>query len=169
MKETHAVAQMMTSIGWTDLGLPVGLPPTLFSPEKNIPGVAWEKEVEMLKQKVQDKKSEHYTSRGASDSCQVPKILHKLNVANVVKVVDKSYLERDFCIEGESDLIDSTVKEFSLNGEQDRALRTIANHAISQDHDQLRMYLGGMGKTGSPKSSKLCQASLQQEMKLTAL
>ena len=122
MKETHAVAQMMTSIGWTDPCPPVALPPISFAPDKNIPGVAWEKEVETLKQKVLDKKSEHYTSRGPSDSCQVSKTLHKSHVANVVKVVDKSYLERDFRVEGESDLIDSTVKDFFLNGEQDRAL-----------------------------------------------
>ena len=148
MKETHAVAQMMSSMGWTDPSPPVGLPPKSFTPDKVIPGVAWEKEVETLKQKVLDKKSKHYAGPGPVDNCQVSETSHKPHVTNVVKVIDKSYLERDFRVEGKSDLIDSTVKEFSLNGEQERAFRIIANHAISLDHDQLRMYLGGMGGTG---------------------
>lgn len=38
MNETHAVTQMMTSMGWTDPGPPVGLPPTSFTPDKNIHG-----------------------------------------------------------------------------------------------------------------------------------
>ena len=117
---------------------------TAFDDTPTIPGVTWEQEIETLKQKVQDKKSEHYTSQGPSQ--KISETSHKLHVANVVKVVDKSYFKHDFCIEGESDLIDSTVKDFSLNGEQERALRIIVNHAISLDHDQLQMYLGGDGR-----------------------
>jgi len=71
MKETHTVAQMMTSMGWTDPGPPVDLPPVSFAPDKNIPGVAWEQEIETLKQKVLEKKNEHYTNRGPADNCRV--------------------------------------------------------------------------------------------------
>jgi len=154
MKETHPVAQMMSSMGWTDPGPPVGLPPTSFTPDKIIPGIAWEQEIVTLKQKVIDKKSKHHTNLGPTHSCRVSDTSHRPHVANVVKVVDKSYLEHDFRVEGESDLIDSTVKEFSLNEEQERALRIIANHAISLDHDQLQMYLGGMGGTGKSQVIK---------------
>jgi hypothetical protein len=55
-QERHAVAQMMTSMGWTDPGPPVGPPPMSFTPERIIPGVAWEKEIETMKQKVLEKK-----------------------------------------------------------------------------------------------------------------
>ena len=154
MNETHAVAQMMTSMGWADPLPPVGPPPMSFTPDRNISGVAWEQEIESMKQKVTDKKNEHYTACGPADNHRVSETLHKPHVVNVVKVVDKSYFERDFRVEGKSDLIDSIVKDFSLNSEQERALRIISNHAISLDHEQLRMYLGGMGGTGKSQVIK---------------
>ena len=130
-----------------------------FTPDKNIPGEAWEQEIETMKQKVLDKKSEHYTSPAiAADNCRVSETSQKPQVVNVVKVVDKSYLERDFCVEGVSNLIDSTVNEFSLNVEQECAFRIIANHVISPDRDQLRMYLGGMGGTGKSRVIKALSA-----------
>ena len=46
------------------------------------------------------------------------------------------------------DLIDFTVKDFSLNKEQESAFQIIANHAIRSNPEQLWMYLGGMGGTG---------------------
>ena len=152
INEIHAVTHMMTSMGWTDPSPPVGLSPTSFTPDKIIPGVTWEQEIETLKQKVLEEKIKHYTH--PADNCRVSETSHKSHVANVVKVVDKSYLESDFRIEGESNLIDSVVKDFSLNGEQERALRIVANHAISPEHDQLRMYLGGIGGTGKSQVIK---------------
>jgi len=68
--------------------------------------------------------------------------------------VDKSYLEKSFYIEGVSHVVTDTVKKFSLNTEQERAFRIIANHAISKDSGQLHMYLGGMGGTGKSQVIK---------------
>ena len=73
---------------------------------------------------------------------------------NVVKIVDKLYFEKNFCVEGVSDAVNATVKSFSLNSEQERAFRIIANHTISESPEQLRMYLGGMGRTGKSQVIK---------------
>ncbi len=153
MRETDAVTCMVVSMGWTEPKTSVQQPPTSFTPDKIIPGVAWEQEIDAVKQRILNKKNEHYIT---PDS--VGKLDHSGSdtprVANVVKVIDKSYLDRDFRVEGVSHFVDSTVKKFFLNKEQERAFRIVANHAISPHHDQLRMYLGGMGGTGKSQVIK---------------
>ena len=49
-KEMNAVAQMMTSMGWADPIPRVGQTYDSFTPDKIIPGAAWEQEIEKLKQ-----------------------------------------------------------------------------------------------------------------------
>ncbi len=111
---------MMRSIDWADPILPVvGQPLISFTPDKTITGVAWEQEIEKLKQKVQNKKNEHNIVPGCVDDLQGSATLHKPHLANVVKVVDKLYLDQKFYVDGASDTIDSTVKEFTLNREQE--------------------------------------------------
>jgi len=153
MKETDAVTCMMVSLEWTEPKTSVQQPPTSFTSDKIIPGVAWEQEIDAVKQRILDKKNEHYIT---PDS--VGKLDHSGSdtprVANVVKVIDKSYLDHDFRVEGVSHVVDSTVKKFFLNKEQERAFRIVANHAISPHHDQLQMYLGGMGGTGKSQVIK---------------
>ena len=69
---------------------------------------------------------------------------------NNVQVVDRSYLQKNFKAKLKSDqiLVTSTVKDFSLNPEQERAFRIIAHHSLEPSSEQLKMYLGGMGGTG---------------------
>ena len=155
-KEMETIRQMMTSMGWVDpvSAVPPGQSPQLFAPEKRIPGHAWQQEIEMLKQKVQEKKNQYYLPANPVDVTQLSRTFDKPHAVNVVKIVDKSYLEHDFHVEGASDLVDLTTKDFSLNREQERAFRIIANHAISRNPEQLRMYLGGMGGTGKSQVIK---------------
>ena len=47
-----------------------------------------------------------------------------------------------------------TIIYYSLNEEQERAFRIIANHAVCQNPEQLRMYVGGMGGTGKSQVLK---------------
>lgn len=57
-------------------------------------------------------------------------------------------------------LIDATVLKFTLNKDQERAFRIVANHAASavpesiSQPPQLRMYMGGMGGTGKSRVIK---------------
>ena len=51
-------------------------------------------------------------------------------------------------------MIDSVIKKFDLNSEQERAFRIVANHATIDNPTQLKMYLGGMGGTGKSQVLK---------------
>ena len=153
-KEMETINQLMTSMGWVDPVPSVGESPQSYAPKKKIPGLAWQQEIERLKQKVQDKKNQYYLPANPVNDTQTSHTFHKLHTVDVVKIVDKSYLERDFHIVGASDLIEFTAKDFSLNKEQERAFRIIANHAICRNPEQLRMYLGGMGGTGKSQVIK---------------
>ena len=79
------------------------------------------------------------------------------HACDAVKIVDRSYLEKSFYTDdaASAQLIDGTVKMFSLNTEQERAFRIIANHAVSKNPEQLRMHLGGMGGTGKTQVIKV--------------
>ncbi|KAF8222613.1 hypothetical protein L208DRAFT_1109553, partial [Tricholoma matsutake] len=74
---------------------------------------------------------------------------------NNVKVY-QVYLTKDFKAKSKAaqSLIETTVKNFILNTEQERAFRIIANHAVGPKTEQLTMYLGGMGGTGKSEVIK---------------
>ena len=46
------------------------------------------------------------------------------------------------------------MEKFSLNTEQERAFRIIANYACAEHPEQLKMYIGGMGGTGKSQILK---------------
>ena len=154
MKEMEAVGRMLTSMGWAYPIAPVTVEPPLksFIPDKIIPGVLWEQEIDRLKQKAHEKKNEHNIS--SVDEVQSSETIQKSRAAMIVKIIDKSYLERDFHVNEASDLIFSVVKDFTLNREQECAIRIIANHAVSSNPDELRMYIGGMGGIGKSQVIK---------------
>jgi hypothetical protein len=70
--------------------------------------------------------------------------------------VDNSYLSARFKAKSKKAqaLIDHTVNGYILNTEQERAFRIIANHAVTPQSEQLKMYLGGMGGTGKSQVIK---------------
>ena len=121
-KEMDAVGRMMTDLGWTE---PLYLDlesPILFRPKVFKPGNVWEQDIDIMKQKILDvKKAHHLISNHGCENADMPPPALNACSPNIVKVVDKSYLERKFHKEGDSMLIDSTVQDFSLNKEQERA------------------------------------------------
>ncbi|EFI28054.1 hypothetical protein CC1G_14080 [Coprinopsis cinerea okayama7 len=74
----------------------------------------------------------------------------------VVRLLDKSYIFHDYKAQCERDtnIVNSTIAKFSLNKEQTRAFKIVANHACSPSPEQLKMYLGGMGGTGKSQVIK---------------
>ena len=72
-------------------------------------------------------------------------------VPDEVRVVDKSYMTRSFVSKVWQKTIESVSAEYSLNTEQDRAFRLVANHACCHDSDQLKMYIAGMAGTGKTR------------------
>ena len=75
---------------------------------------------------------------------------------DAVRIVDQKYLTKSFKADHSKDkrLINFVVKEFSLNTEQERAFRIVANHHVNEYKDQLKMYLGGMAGTGKSQVIK---------------
>jgi len=71
-----------------------------------------------------------------------------------VKIIDKSYFQKDFNGGIHQKIITESIDKFHLNSERKRAFQIIANHAVSQSDDQLKMYLGGMGGTGKSQVLK---------------
>jgi primosomal protein N' len=157
LKETEAINSILLSMGWMEKVQSDFQQPN-FQPERFFPGSVWEREVEKKKQEILDKKNEHNISHKVGTTSSKLEgsnmVTFQHASSNVVKVVDKSYLEKSFHIDQLSEVIQDTVNLFSLNTEQERAFKIIANHAISANPEQLRMYLGGMGGTGKSQVIK---------------
>ena len=119
----------------------------------------WEHEIEKQKQAIQDRKNAHNKGNIAVDpTSKTANQLVFQHAADIVKVVDKSYLEKSFHSDDATQRIDDIAKTFSLNTEQERAFRIITNHAVSMNPEQLRMHLGGMGGTGKTQVIKAISA-----------
>ena len=154
MQDMNSIKHIMTTTGWTDpLDTDHVIPATtLFKPDVFKPGVVWEKEIATMKQVISDERIVNRSNDNKENKQE--QSFNKAHVQNVVKVVDKTYLDKNFHKSEASELVDSTAKAYSLNEEQVRAFRIIANHAISDYPEQLRMYLGGMGGTGKTQVIK---------------
>ena len=88
-----------------------------------------------------------------------------------MKIIDQDsfkYASKKYTPQNKDDkvLIDQCVLDFSLNTEQERAFRIIANHSTDSNHDQLKMYLGGMAGTGKLQVNKALTAYFHLEMKI---
>jgi transcriptional regulator of acetoin/glycerol metabolism len=70
---------------------------------------------------------------------------------NIVKVIDKAYLQKKFHITQHVNIIDTISQQYDLNEEQDRAFKIIANHVVLPNSEPLKMYMGGMGGTGKSR------------------
>ena len=106
----------------------------------------WEADVKKMKQKFVDKHNENNKFISEVDS-KTPSNFKE----NVVKIVDKSYLEKSSVVAEHANKINEMVLNFGLSKEQERAFQIVANHSVNAHKDQLKMYLGGMGGTGKSR------------------
>ena len=111
-------------------------------------GPRWKASVDQERQKILAERTKNIPSKSLKNISDPNE--------NNVQVVDRSYLQRSFKAKLKSDqnLVTSTVKDFSLNPEQERAFRIIAHHSLEPNSEQLKMYLGGMGGTGKSQVIK---------------
>jgi chromosomal replication initiation ATPase DnaA len=107
-----------------------------------------------MRQVISDERIANRSNNNKENNQEQPRAFNTVHVQNIVKVVDKTYLDKNFHKSEASELVDNTVKAYSLNEEQVRAFCIIANHAISDHPEQLYMYLGGMGGTGKTQLIK---------------
>jgi hypothetical protein len=160
-EEGHKIIQQMMEIenvvknvGWLDScmdGMPdIDLEPVL--PDIVQGATKWEAAIEVQKHRILVNKTKN-----------VPR--HPFNkkkkrvdpFMNNVKIVNRRYLEKAFCLNNKSAQIqlDSVVEKYGLNQDQERAFRIVANHATSgAESERLSMYLGGMGGTGKSQVIK---------------
>jgi hypothetical protein len=155
--EMDAMKHCMKAAGWLD-NSPNGLDSVKEKPIEPSCiqlGSKW-------KATVNDKRKEVLSER---NTCNVGTTLNKpaaghanseTFVENQVKIVDRSYLSRSFEAQTKlsQDHINSVVHDKTLNEEQERAFRIVANHATQHDYEQLKMYIGGMAGTGKSQVIK---------------
>ena len=151
LNEMLTAERTMKTAGWLDAcedGLPDVGSLDFVPPDINQPSKAWRAAVLAKKQMVIEEKNRHIPTNAASRS--------KNFKPNQVDVVDKSYIDCLFNPASKDDdrFIADSIAKFLLNSEQQRAFRIIVNHAVMDEPDQLKMYLGGMGGTGKSQVIK---------------
>jgi hypothetical protein len=154
LKRVHDMAIMrnvITNAGWTieRPGAMKGVDLHPIAPLQYRTGSEWKSEMQRKRQELIERRSYNIPKDIEGNT-----VTHSRYVSNDVKVVDKSYLEKGFQAREHQVVIDTTSTEFKLNVEQERAFRIVANHAVSQFPDQLKLYIGGMGGTGKSQVLK---------------
>jgi len=144
------IQKIVTSAGWLDQ-CPGGPPSFNFEriePEK-LPPSQWDATVQEQRQHVLSERNKALPAQSGKRAGKDPN-------QNDVQIVDRSYLQKDFKaqLDNAQKLIEDVIQIFSLNSEQERSFRIVANHAVTPGAEQLIMYLGGMGGTGKSQVIK---------------
>jgi hypothetical protein len=146
------IRRTLTTMGWTDHQsklLPESLNITPDPIQVEQTPSQWKAAVAAARGEILEERARHMPptvdSTKASSRSFVP---------DEVRVVDKPYMSRLFVSKVWQKTIESVSTEYSLNTEQDRAFRLVANHACCHDSDQLKMYIAGMAGTGKTRVLK---------------
>ena len=147
------IRRTLMSLGWTNQNASL-LPDDLnLSPDpiERRPSALWKAAVAQKRAEIIEERARHLPPSNISGAAQ-----HSSSsfVPNEVRVVNKSYLSRSFSSKEWDQTIKNVSEQFSLNKEQDRAFRIVANHACSTDSDQLKMNIAGMAGTGKTRVLK---------------
>ncbi|KAL1673783.1 hypothetical protein EV122DRAFT_199936, partial [Schizophyllum commune] len=79
-----------------------------------------------------------------------------------VDIVNKALLMRTYVAPLQRGLVDAVLRDFSLNEDQERAVRIAGNHILTPGCGQLMMYIGGMGGTGKSRVFQAIQAVIDR-------
>ncbi|PPR04686.1 hypothetical protein CVT24_011903 [Panaeolus cyanescens] len=167
LNSIKSATAVMHNLGWSaSKGTGYTATPSSAEPLLKQNSTRWQEAVNDCKQAVLEKKRENINGpkstpndngtnhnnsiqpdNGKADFCFLP---------NRVRIVDKSFFFKSFQAAGPymTPLVNDSIKRFTLNSEQERSFRIIANHALAYDHEQLNMYIGGMGGTGKSQVLK---------------
>jgi chromosomal replication initiation ATPase DnaA len=146
-KEQHlTMRRILASVGWTKENKESKATITeSIKPLKTRSAAEWKSETLKYRQSLLDLRKETNDSITSAKSSEA---------SNIVKVVDKSYLEKSYHAGQGHAFIEESIIRFSLNREQERAFQIIANHASNPHSAQLKIYIGGMGGTGKTQVLK---------------
>ena len=150
IEQMAEIQKIVTSAGWLDQ-CPDGPPSMVFAkiePEE-LPPSQWDAAVQEKRQQVLAERNKALPAQCGKQSGKDPN-------QNNVRIVDRSYLQKNFkaLSEAAQKLIEDVVEKFELTSEQERAFRIIANHAVAPGSEQLIMYVGGMAGTGKSQVIK---------------
>ena len=120
-----------------------------YQPSVALHASEWKGRVQAIRQHVVDKKKD--TNRTSDNNISSTFFSGS---SNIVKVVDKSYLEKRFYRTEHESSIQKICMDFKLNEEQRRAFEIVAHHVVFPHSDQLKMYIGGIGGTGKSQVIK---------------
>ena len=153
MAAMTAAERTMRMSGWLDEcldGLPDVGPLEPVEPTIKQSGKLWRNSVLLKRQEIMEDRLKNLPAKPLQSFAT-----HTFK-PNDVKIVDKNYIDRLFkpSTQIDDDLISTTIAEFMLNSDQERAFHIIANHATLENPQKLHMYLGGMGGTGKSQVIK---------------
>ncbi|KAF9050142.1 hypothetical protein BJ165DRAFT_1342536, partial [Panaeolus papilionaceus] len=156
LNDIRKITTTFCSVGWAESkGTGYAATPESVTPSIIYTGSQWQEAVDSCKCDLLEKKRENLLGPSSSNA-------EKSNDSNCsflpnrVRIIDKSYFLKKFKAHGKhmTTLVNDSIERFTLNEEQTRAFRIIANHALAYDHEQLNMYIGGMGGTGKSQVLK---------------
>jgi hypothetical protein len=142
MKEA---AGIMKKCSWTRPFTFLSFNATKYIPSKRLSGSQWKARIAAEREQLLKLKFKN----APDDGVKKPRKKMADSVTGV-KLVDSFHFTKYYKAKKKSSqkIIDKTASDFSLNEEQSRAFRLVANHATDPDPEQLKMYLGGIGGTG---------------------
>ena len=148
-KEAAMIKDVLRRTGWLDNvhGSAKDIDTQPVVPKKDLTSAMWKTLVQNKKQEIHELTVASKQSNSNNASCD-----HAHNLTpDVVKVIDKAYLEKKCHTTKHNASIDKVCREFELNEEQERAFKIIANHIVMPGSEPLKMYIGGMGGTGKSR------------------
>ena len=147
LMQMKMVNHVLRNTGWThETSVEKNQNPP-FVPGCMLSGSEWKAEVVKKRQEIQDERNANNQPKKTDQ----PGHPFAQGQENLVKVVDKSYLEKKFHNSEFQFQIEDSIVKYSLNEEQERSFRIVANHAVSPCSEQLKMYIGGIGGTGKSR------------------
>jgi hypothetical protein len=150
LRDAGEIRSVLQRTGWLDETLHINLETNINEVNSaihhDLPPAKWKAMLQEKKQSILDHK--------AKPSSKAEDAAHESITPNVVKVIDKAYLDKRYHTTEHNDFMDTVAQKYNLNEEQDRAFRIIANHVVLPNSEPLKMYIGGMGGTGKSQVLK---------------
>ena len=148
-READEIRNVLFLTGWSrsvknNENLQSSLP---YQPSVALHASEWKGRVQAIRQRLIDNKMDTTSEHVNSSS------FHS-GLNNIVKIIDKSYLEKRFYTTEIESSIEDICLEFKLNEEQRRAFEIVTHHVVFPHSDQLKMYIGGIGGTGKSQVIK---------------
>jgi PIF1-like helicase len=150
--EMRLVEQSVAGAGWLDSS-PDGV--EIVDREGFVPitkntGSQWSSLIQNIRKMIIADRSKNLPARASKPFGEI-KGTDKVFIDTMTSFLSQKFIPDQ---PGAVNILNTVIKRFNLNLEQERAFRIVANHATIDNPTQLKMYLGGMGGTGKSQVLK---------------